>query len=181
VAIIHDASTTPSTPSIVITTFGYLHDAPPPAHITLDLRVHFKDPHVAPELRYLTAHDEAVRAAVLTTPGISALVNATVNMALAYLAGPSADTVTVAVGCAGGRHRAATVGMELARVLTGLRAAPLSLTHRDLHKDVVDRPAQAAEDVTAMDTEDLEDLAEAHAEATNLACECPACTEYARR
>lgn len=119
--------------NITITSFGYLHGDPPPAHLTLDLREHFRDPHVSPELRYMTAHDQAVRDAVLATPGIRDLVDATVAAAHAFLAGPTAAPVTIAVGCAGGRHRAATVAMELGAILGG------TVAHRDLAKPVINR------------------------------------------
>jgi RNase adaptor protein for sRNA GlmZ degradation len=122
-----------------IITFGYLHGGAPGAHVTLDLRTHFKDPHVSPALRHMTAHDAEVRAAVAATPGIAALVEATVAAVLAYRSGPSAGPVTVAVGCAGGRHRAATVGMRLAQILADSHAVPVTLAHRDLTKDVVNR------------------------------------------
>jgi UPF0042 nucleotide-binding protein len=124
---------------VEITTFGYLHGAPPEAHITLDLRQHFRDPHVSPEMRHLTARDAKVRAAVLATPGIVPLIEATAAAVAAYQAGPSAGRVTVAVGCAGGRHRAATVGRTLAAMLAERHAGPITLTHRDLGKDVVNR------------------------------------------
>lgn len=119
---------------VTIITFGYLHAPPPAAHIIVDLRHHFRDPHVSPDLRYMTARDEAVRQAVMTTPGIAAVVEATAAMVRAYQAGPSAEPVTVAIGCAGGRHRAATVGMALAAELEGV-----TLIHRDLDKAVVHR------------------------------------------
>ncbi|MEV3927056.1 RapZ C-terminal domain-containing protein [Actinomadura coerulea] len=125
---------------IAITTFGYLHDAPPSAHITLDLRTHFRDPHVDPALRSLTAHDAAVRDAVHTTPGIPAVIDAAAAAVRAYLAGPSDGPVTVAVGCAGGRHRAASVGIALADALTDTTGQPVTLVHRDLGRPVVDRP-----------------------------------------
>ncbi|WP_083507416.1 RNase adapter RapZ [Frankia sp. ACN1ag] len=117
--------------TVTVVSFGYLHGAPPAAHITLDLRAHFRDPHVSPELRHLTAADQAVRDAVLATPGITDLIDATVAAVAAYQAGPSAGPLTVAVGCAGGRHRAATVAGELSSRL-GAR-----LVHRDLHRPVV--------------------------------------------
>ncbi|WP_411078493.1 ATPase, partial [Streptomyces sp. cmx-10-25] len=97
--------------TIEIVSFGYLHDTPPAAHLTIDLRHHFRDPHVSPELRYMTADDEPVRAAVLATPGIRQLVDAITAAVTAFAAGPSAGTVTVASGCAGGRHRAPTVAL----------------------------------------------------------------------
>ncbi|MCX5130867.1 ATPase [Streptomyces sp. NBC_00340] len=91
--------------AIEIVSFGYLHDEPPAAHLTIDLRHHFRDPHVSPELRYMTANDEPVRTAVLGTPGIAALALATAAAVDAFASGPSVGTVTIADGCAGGRHR----------------------------------------------------------------------------
>lgn len=126
---------------VIIITFGYLHDDPPQgAHITLDLRRHFRDPHVSPALRHLTAHDQEVREAVLDTAGIIPLIEATAAAVRAYMSGPSADEndLAVAVGCAGGRHRAATVGAELYDLLA-LDGYTVSLHHRDLDKAVVER------------------------------------------
>lgn len=123
--------------AIEIISFGYLHGAPPAAHITLDLRHHFRDPHVNPELRHLTAEDAAVREAVLNTPGIMPLILATVRTVHAFQTGPTRGTVRVAVGCAGGRHRAATVAMSLASAL-----GTVNVAHRDLSKDVVNRDSK---------------------------------------
>ncbi|UQX00897.1 ATPase [Streptomyces sp. RerS4] len=91
--------------AVEIVSFGYLHAEPPAAHLTLDLREHFRDPHFAPDLRHLSAEDEPVRRAVLITPGIDSLIGATVLAVEAFEAGPAGGGVTVAVGCAGGRHR----------------------------------------------------------------------------
>ncbi|WBO64470.1 RapZ C-terminal domain-containing protein [Streptomyces camelliae] len=123
---------------VEIVSFGYLHDAPPSAHLTIDLRHHFRDPHVAPELRYLTAMDAPVRAAVLSTPGINELVEATAAAVTAFASGPSAGVVTVADGCAGGRHRAPTFALALAERLT-VAGHCVSVRHRDLAKAVVER------------------------------------------
>ena len=136
--IIHDAALAPGT-GVTITTLGRLHGEPPAADITLDLRKHFRDPHISPELRHLTARDVEVRTAVLTTPGIQALIDATAAAVVAYLSGPSAGPVTVAVFCAGGRHRAPVVGMHLAAALINLWGIPAGLIHRDLDKAVVSR------------------------------------------
>jgi len=121
-----------------IVSFGYLHDAPPVAHLTVDLRAHFRDPHVSPELRYMTADDEPVRDAVLGTAGIPELVLATAQAVKAFAEGPSGDTITVVDGCAGGRHRAPTFARALASLLrdTGFQ---VTVRHRDLDKDVVQR------------------------------------------
>lgn len=124
--------------TVTITSFGYLHGEPPEAHLTLDLRHHFRDPHVRPELRYMTARDAEVRQTVLGTPGIPALVEAVADAVVAFPHGPSAGTVRVAVGCAGGRHRAAAVAMALKTALED-EDITASLTHRDLDKPVVER------------------------------------------
>ncbi|MCX5369576.1 RNase adapter RapZ [Streptomyces sp. NBC_00103] len=124
--------------TIEIVSFGYLHDAPPAAHLTIDLRHHFRDPHVSPALRYMTADDEPVRTAVLGTPGITDLVEATAVAVDAFASGPSAGSVTVADGCAGGRHRAPTFADALAERLTAV-GYQVSVRHRDLDKDVVQR------------------------------------------
>ncbi|MDQ0583439.1 RapZ C-terminal domain-containing protein [Streptomyces rishiriensis] len=123
---------------VEIVSFGYLHGQPPAAHLTIDLRHHFRDPHVSPELRYMTAHDTSVRVAVMNTPGIPELVTATARAVSAFRSGPSAGPVVVADGCAGGRHRAPTFADHLA---VHLRANGLTVRvqHRDLAKPVVER------------------------------------------
>ncbi|MFF8100135.1 ATPase [Streptomyces sp. NPDC016640] len=123
--------------NVSITSFGYLHGAPPAAHLTFDLRHHFRDPHISPALRHMTARDPQVRLAVLGTPGIRALIEAISAAILAYRTGPGGQPVDVAVGCAGGRHRAAVVAEAIQTALGALTTA--TVTHRDLAKPVVDR------------------------------------------
>ncbi|GAB2722347.1 RapZ C-terminal domain-containing protein [Kitasatospora kifunensis] len=131
-------------PAVRVVSFGFLHGAPPEgAHLVLDLRHHFRDPHVDPALRYLTAHDEPVRRAVLTTPGIRELIACTAGAVEAFDLGPFRGPVLIAVGCAGGRHRAATVAMVLADRLRKLGLS-VELVHRDLDKQVVERARSTA-------------------------------------
>ncbi|MFB7900020.1 ATPase [Streptomyces xiamenensis] len=124
---------------INVVSFGYLHGTAPEAHLTVDLRHHFRDPHVSPELRYLTAGDQVVRDTVMATPGITTVIAGIHTAILGYRLGPSSPgEITVAIGCAGGRHRAATVAMAVAEQYeTG--GDSVTLTHRDLAKDVVQR------------------------------------------
>ncbi|MFJ6382986.1 ATPase [Kitasatospora sp. NPDC092039] len=124
--------------TIDVVSFGYLHADPPDATLTLDLRRHFRDPHVDPALRQQTAQDLPVRQAVLATPGVHELIVSTALLVDAFDAGPAEAPLTIAVGCAGGRHRAATVAMALARRLAKT-GTTVRLTHRDLDKPVVDR------------------------------------------
>jgi UPF0042 nucleotide-binding protein len=123
---------------VLITSFGFLHGAPPAAHLLVDLRFHFRDPHVDPGLRYLTAEDERVRRAVLGTSGIPALLDGLEETVVGFETGPVRKSLCVAVGCAGGRHRAATVAQTLCDRLSR-RGIAIQLVHRDLHRPVVDR------------------------------------------
>ncbi|MFD9714430.1 P-loop ATPase [Streptomyces sp. NPDC060006] len=152
-------------PDVTIVSVGRLHDEREGewgdvlqrATIALDLRAHFRDPHVHADLRQLTAHDQVVRDTVMGTPGVREVLAATALQVRGFLAGPTAAPLTVVTQCAGGRHRAATTAMALRAVVEGdveqaaaygLAAAAeqfagrdlvVDLVHRDLDKDVVDR------------------------------------------
>ncbi len=122
---------------ITITSFGFLHsDWPPAADLVVDVRP-YRDPHISPALRDLTARHPEVRRAVLNTPGIRQLINTTVASLRDTARNNRGTPYRVAVGCAGGRHRAPTVADSIA---DGLHTfAKVTVTHRDLHQPVIDR------------------------------------------
>ncbi|MFD3484924.1 ATPase [Streptomyces sp. NPDC058665] len=101
-----------------------------------------QEAHGKPPFRHTTKghHRHAVRTAVRNTPGITDLVAMLTGAVLAYRSGPSAHRhpVTVATGCAGGRHRAGSVALDLADALRE-HGVSSTVTHRDLHRPVVDR------------------------------------------
>lgn len=123
---------------VTVTTVGFRHGEAPEAHIMLDLRQHFRDPHVSEELRYLDAEDPKVRQNVLATPGVAQAIDALIVLVDAYGRGPSDHPLRVVVGCAGGRHRAATVGMAATEILKN-RGHRVELIHRDMKKAVIAR------------------------------------------
>lgn len=125
-------------PDVLITSCGELHSPLPPAHITLRLGDHFRDPHIDPRLRELTARHRRVVRTVLRTRGVRRLLRATVRQVRAYHDGPSGEVVTVATGCAGGRHRSAVAAEMLARRLRR-RGLSVVVVHRDIDKPVVKR------------------------------------------
>ncbi|WP_063837009.1 RapZ C-terminal domain-containing protein [Phaeacidiphilus oryzae] len=129
---------------VEIVSFGYLHaDEPPEAHLTVDLREHFRDPHFDPRLRHLTADDPRVYEAVTTTPGIVDLLSGLAGSVLGFVNGPSAVPVVVALGCAGGRHRAPAIAKALALRLTAAELT-VAVHHRDVGRPVVNRPQEHA-------------------------------------
>jgi RNase adaptor protein for sRNA GlmZ degradation len=123
--------------AVEVISFGYGHGGPPPAHLTIDVRAHFRDPHVSPELRYLTAADAPVVEAVMSTPGVPALIDSTTAAVAAFRAAPAPGPVTVAIGCVGGRHRSAAIAAEVARRL----GPAVTLIHRDINRPVINRAA----------------------------------------
>jgi P-loop ATPase protein family len=126
-----------------IISFGYGHGTAPEAHATFDVRGHFKDPHVNPALRYLTAADSEVMEAVVATSGVIDLINAIVATVRAFRLGPKPAPITIAIGCVGGRHRSAAIAIEVARALE-LYRIPVTLTHRDMALPVIERPVGGA-------------------------------------
>lgn len=125
--------------AVELISFGYLHGPAPEAHLVVDMRKHFRDPHVHEGLRELTADNELVMRTVFNTPGVEALARATLAAVAALRAGPSAGPVRVAVGCAGGRHRSAAMVNYLAAHAQYGSDVKISHVHRDIHEPVVDR------------------------------------------
>jgi UPF0042 nucleotide-binding protein len=123
-------------PRLHLTSFGFLHAAPPAdADPLIDLRP-YRDPHVDPALREMTARDQAVVDTVLRTPGITEKIT---GLAFhAHLELTEGHDVTIAVGCSGGRHRAPVVAEQVAAAVREY-GWPVDLVHRDLDKPVVNR------------------------------------------
>jgi len=124
---------------LTLVSFGYLHGPAPEAELVVDMRRHFRDPHVSPELRELTAADERVTRAVLETDGVRELAAAILAAVAAYRSGPSGGVIRVAVGCAGGRHRSAVMVEHLAHHVRTHSVLAVEVEHRDMHRPVVDR------------------------------------------
>ncbi|MBF9135218.1 ATPase [Plantactinospora sp. S1510] len=120
-------------------TFGYGHGPAPSAPITLDVRTLLRNPHADPAMRNLTGRDPAVREHVLNTPNARELVNATAERVRYLLTDgnhPRGILVRVAVGCAGGRHRAPVLGEAIAAELERMGIG-VEVFHRDIDKPVL--------------------------------------------
>jgi len=126
-------------PDVTIVSFGYGHGPAPDAHLTVDVRDHFRDPHFDPALRTLTTEDARVIDAVRRTPGVAELIAAIVDVVRAFRRGPAPGPLRVAIGCVGGRHRSAAIAIEVALRL-GEDGVAVSLRHRDMARPVIDRP-----------------------------------------
>ncbi|MFF5188698.1 hypothetical protein ACFY30_33870 [Streptomyces sp. NPDC000345] len=119
--------------SIKLTSFGYLHldqDAegrpvPPQADRIEDVRDRLRDPAAARDILDLDGLNPRVQDVVLATPGARELLD---NLT-AYAQLPAGPR-HIAIGCAGGRHRASGLTELLAR---NLREQGLGVEVEHLH------------------------------------------------
>lgn len=122
---------------ITIISFGYLYGGVPNGYdLLLDARDLIRDPHVDPALRQMTGRDDAVRDAVMGTPGAEALVDLLFDAAV--LAGGHNRDLTVAIGCQGGRHRSVVLADRLGDRLFEAGCS-VDQIHRDVDQPVVAR------------------------------------------
>lgn len=116
---------------VTVVSFGYLHCCVlPQADLTLDLRRLLADPAHVPSGRLLDLRgdqDPEVKEFVLATPGAVLLLEST-YLLVRHQA--RFRPVTVAFGCAGGKHRAAAMASMLGAMLDD---SEVQVTHLHAH------------------------------------------------
>lgn len=119
------------TDAVTVLSFGYLHEDPPKADITIDLREMLSDPAHRPkgDMLDMTGLDEEVVNFVFATPGAYPLIYSifTLVMSAAQL-----KSITVAIGCAGGRHRSVAFASALGYMLQSANIN-VAVVHRHVH------------------------------------------------
>lgn len=116
---------------VALTSFGYLHSAPPDADLVLDVRRYLRDPAAASIAGILDmdGRDVRVQDVVLATPGADTTLNELYALVDCF---PAAYTAVIAVGCAGGRHRSVALVEILAARLRNAGCA-VTVEHRHVH------------------------------------------------
>ncbi|MEU8364923.1 RNase adapter RapZ [Nonomuraea sp. NPDC048882] len=125
---------------ITLVSFGYLHqpgERPPAADRVEDVRTRLRDPAAAREggILDLDGRDPRVQQIVLATPGAAELLD---NLA-AYAELPAGPR-SIAIGCAGGKHRACALTQLLGERLRE-RGHQVVIDHRHAHLPRVLAPA----------------------------------------
>lgn len=121
---------------INVMSFGFKNGVPADVDFVADVRF-LNNPHWVTELRPLTGLDPAVREFVMASDGAREFVESyarVLDLALSRYAAHDKHSVTIGIGCTGGKHRSVTVAEELSRLLAGPGRA-VRLTHRDKDKD----------------------------------------------
>ena len=120
--------------TLTLFSFGHKHGPPPAADLLLDARI-LPNPYWVPELTDSCGTEPRVAGYVLdneTGREFLALLLPLLRFCASSYRQAGKETLTVAVGCTGGRHRSVAVVEALARQLGDL--APLAVSHRDISR-----------------------------------------------
>ncbi|MER6127869.1 RNase adapter RapZ [Streptomyces sp. NPDC001795] len=120
---------------LLLTSFGFLHlpkdtdgrPVPPSADRIEDVRDRLRDPAAARDILDLDGLNPRVQDIVLNTPGARELI-----ANLADYAGLPTGPRRIAIGCAGGKHRAVGLAELLARALRD-RGRQVEVEHLHVH------------------------------------------------
>src|SRR5688500_13355196 len=116
-----------------LVSFGYKHGVPVDADLVFDVRC-LPNPHFVDTLRPLTGRDRAavrfMRRHGSTREFIDRLT-ALLTFALPQYVQEGKSYLTVATGCAGGRHRWVMLAEELRKTLAGVKGVTVRVKHRD--------------------------------------------------
>lgn len=102
-----------------VVSFGYKNGMPADADYVADVRF-LHNPHWVPELRPLTGLDPAVREYVLAADGAKEFITTYAKLlahALTRYRAQDRHSVTIAVGCTGGKHRSVAIAEALGQRL----------------------------------------------------------------
>ena len=119
-------------PMLVLESFSFKEGVPLDANLVFDVRC-LPNPHYDPQLRPLTGRDSKVVAFLEREPKVGAMledIRRFVETWLPAYGQESRSSVTVAVGCTGGRHRSVYFVEQLGAYF--LNRAPVLVRHRHL-------------------------------------------------
>jgi UPF0042 nucleotide-binding protein len=117
---------------LVLESFSFKEGVPLDADLVFDVRC-LPNPHYDPKLRTLTGRDSAVIAFLEREPKVGAMLEDILRFVETWLPAygqESRSSVTVAVGCTGGRHRSVYFVERLGAYF--LQRAPVLVRHRHL-------------------------------------------------
>ena len=122
---------------ITVTSFGYKYGIPLDSDLVFDVRF-LPNPYYLKELRLLTGNEEAVRDYVfgfdLTGVFMEKLFDL-FNFLIPQYLKEGKTSLTIAIGCTGGRHRSVALANRLGDLLTEL-SGRVTVLHRNIEKDV---------------------------------------------
>ncbi len=130
--------------TLIFESFGYKGGVPLDADFVFDARCVLPNPHYEPQLRALSGHDAEVRDFLERETQAGILIEDIQRFLQRWLPRYVLDqraSLTIAIGCTGGRHRSVYIAEQLAERFAS--DYPVVLRHRDL-KDEAPRVKRAA-------------------------------------
>lgn len=121
---------------ITLVSFGYKYGLPVDAEMVVDCRF-LPNPHWIPDLRPHTGQDQSVRDYVLGQPGALEFLDRYAEILALQRPGylhEGKRSLTLAVGCTGGKHRSVVMAEQLAERLSAA-GAEVKVVHRDLGRE----------------------------------------------
>ena len=120
---------------VEVVSFGFKHGTPIDADVMIDVRF-LPNPHYIDELRPQTGKDKAVYDYVMRQPETETFYIKFMDLIEYCLPGYKKEgksSVTIAIGCTGGKHRSVALAERIANQLKNDHYT-VNITHRDSHK-----------------------------------------------
>jgi UPF0042 nucleotide-binding protein len=126
----------PDTMTIQLISFGFKFGIPLEADLVFDTRF-IQNPYYVPELREHSGLTTQVRDFVLAQPGAEEYldhIQRLLEFGIPAFAAEGKSTLTIGIGCTGGRHRSIVLSEELAKRLRDSGHEPVAVFHRELER-----------------------------------------------
>lgn len=119
-----------------IVSFGYKFGVPLDADLVMDVRF-LPNPHYDDELRRFTGEDECIQNYVMNHPSgneFMKMYGEFVSFLIPHYIDEGRFSLTIAIGCTGGKHRSVVIALKLSERLKKLGIEALVM-HRDIMKE----------------------------------------------
>lgn len=121
---------------VILTSFGFKHGIPPEADLLFDVRF-LPNPYFEPQLRSKTGKDQEVAAFALagkTGETFFDHIQSLLNFLIPQYQQGGKLSLTIGIGCTGGKHRSVAVTERLAGIIKDFKV-DLHVGHRDIGKE----------------------------------------------
>lgn len=121
---------------VTVLSFGFKYGIPVDADIVLDVRF-LPNPYYIDELKPLTGNDKAIQDYVMgfdETKEFLKKIEDLINFLLPNYVKEGKNSLVIAIGCTGGKHRSVTLANAIAKCIQNTEYA-CKVEHRDIEKD----------------------------------------------
>lgn len=121
---------------VTFLSFGFKYGIPADADLVFDVRF-LPNPYYVEELKYLTGNDKAVQDYVMNSPVAETFLNKAddlIRFLLPNYVNEGKNSLVIAIGCTGGKHRSVTLANALSERLKTTKYGG-KVEHRDIEKD----------------------------------------------